>query len=115
MKLPRRSAAAQKVVTLNGRVSTLPARSFAPETSKLLLKLLTIRRSQIKIRAFFAEVEMRASSGIVRIYCQLNARGFCKRKKRDARANSSYPGRASSAAPRARAGASVSLRRYKHV
>lgn len=37
-----------------------PARSFATETSKLLLKLLTIRRSQIKIRAFFVEVEIYA-------------------------------------------------------
>lgn len=81
MKLPRRSGCSESGY-FERRVSALPARSFAPETSKLLLKLLTIRRSQIKIRAFFVGVEMRASSGIVRIYCQLNA--AVSQKKRDA-------------------------------
>jgi len=60
-----------------------PVRSFASKTSKLLLKLLTIRRSQIKIRAFFVGIEIRTSSGIVRIYCQLNA--TVSQKKRNAR------------------------------
>lgn len=62
---------AREAVTLNGGY-----RSFEDE-SKLLLKLLTNRHSQIKIRAFF--VEMRASTGIVRIYCQLNVPRFRKR------------------------------------
>lgn len=86
MKLPRRSGCSESGY-FERRVSTLPARSFAPGTSKLLLKLLTIRRSQIKIRAFFAGVEMRASSGIVRIYCRLNA--TILRKKPSARIVSS--------------------------
>lgn len=72
MKLPRRSGCLESGY-FQRRVSALPVRPFAPGTSKLLLKLLTIRRSQIKIRAFFVEMEMRESSGIVRIYCQLNA------------------------------------------
>lgn len=80
MKLPRRSGCSESGY-FERRVSTLPVRPFAPGTSKLLLKLLTIRRSQIKIRAFFVEVEMRESSRIVRIYCQLNA--AISRKKRN--------------------------------
>lgn len=57
MKLPRRSGCSESGY-FELRVSTLSVRSFAPGTSKLLLKLLTIRRSQIKIRAFFVEVEI---------------------------------------------------------
>lgn len=82
MKLPRRSGCSESGY-FERRVSTLPVRPFAPGTSKLLLKLLTIRRSQIKIRAFFAEMEMLESSGIVKIYCQLNA--AISQKKRNTR------------------------------
>jgi len=80
MKLPRRSGCLESSY-FERRVSTLPVQPFAPGTSKLLLKLLTIQRSQIKIRAFFVEMEMRESSGIVRIYCQLNAAVSQKKRR----------------------------------